>query len=324
MRALALEISLIATLKDEADSIEGFLDGLLRQSRPPDEIVLVDGGSEDGTVAAIEGVREGSAVPIRLIEAPGTNISEGRNIAIEEATHEAIAVTDAGTRPRPDWLEKLVAPLEDDPELAVSSGFFLPGGEGWRRRALAIAITPQRQEIDPERFLPSSRSVAFRRAWWRRVGGYPEWLRHCEDLVFDLDLRRAEARFAFVPDAIVVWDARPDLRSLARQYFNYARGDGHAGLWPKRHYARYTAYALGLAVLWRWPANPLALAGLALGWTGYQARFLRRVIRIRPSAEASEQARALAYVPLVVTTGDAAKMVGYAVGRWERARGQMR
>ncbi len=324
MPVLALEISLIATLKDEADSIEGFLEGLLRQSRPPDEIVLVDGGSEDGTVPAIERVRASSPVPIRLIEAPGTNISEGRNIAIEEAAHEAIAVTDAGTRPRPDWLEKLVAPLERDPELAVSAGFFLPGGEGWRKRALAIAITPQRQEIDPDRFLPSSRSVAFRRGWWRRVGGYPEWLRHCEDLVFDLDLRRADARFAFVPDAIVVWDARPDLRSLARQYFNYARGDGHAGLWPKRHLARYAAYAAGVAVLWRWSYSPLALVGLLLGWIGYQGKFLRRLIRVRPSGRAPEQLYGLAYVPLVVTTGDVAKMVGYAVGRWERARGQVR
>lgn len=319
---MALEISLIATLKDEADSVEAFLDGLLRQSRPPDEIVIVDGGSEDGTVAAIERVREVSPVPIRLIEAPGTNISEGRNIAIEEATHDAIAVTDGGTRPRSDWLEKLVAPLDGDPELAVSSGFFLPGGEGWRRRALAIAITPQREEIDPDRFLPSSRSVAFRRPWWRRVGGYPEWLRHCEDLVFDLDLRRADARFAFVPDAIVVWDARPDLRSLARQYFNYARGDGHAGLWPRRHLARYLAYAIGLAVLARGPGR-LALFGLLLGWVGYQAKFLRRLFRIPPSTKASEQLLALAYVPLVVTTGDVAKLVGYAVGRWERRRGQV-
>jgi glycosyltransferase involved in cell wall biosynthesis len=317
VRLTPLKISLIATLKNEAASIAGFLDGLLRQSRSPDEIVLVDGGSTDGTIAAIEAVQRATAVPIRLIEAPGTNISEGRNIAIDGASHDAIAVTDAGTRPEPDWLAKLVAPLESDPELAVSAGFFLPGGEGWRQRALAIVITPQREEIDPSEFLPSSRSVAFRRTWWRRVGGYPEWLRHCEDLVFDLELRRAKAPFAFVPDAIVVWDARPDLRSFARQYFNYARGDGHADLWLKRHLLRYAAYALAGTVLAR-RRNALTLSALLLGWLGYQHKFLRRLIRIPPSSKRSERLRAFAYLPLVVTTGDAAKMVGYAVGRWER------
>ncbi len=313
-----LKISLIATLKDEADSIGGFLDGLLGQSRLPDEIVLVDGGSTDGTVAAIERAQAEAPIPIRLIQAPGTNISEGRNIAIDGAAHDAIAVTDAGTRPQVDWLQSLVAPLERDPELAVVAGFFQPGGNGWRGRTLAIVITPQREEIDPGKFLPSSRSVAFRRPWWRRVGGYPEWLRHCEDLVFDLALREKGASFAFAPDAIVAWDARPGLRSFARQYFNYARGDGHAGLWPKRHLLRYLAYALGLYVLAR-HRTPLGLGVLLLGWVVYQWKFLRRLMRIPPSSKASERILAFAYVPMIVTTGDVAKMIGYAVGRRERA-----
>ena len=191
-RLSPIEVSLITTLKDEAGSIRSFLDGLFGQSRLPEEIVIVDGGSTDGTIAEIERARASAPVPIRLIEAPGANISEGRNVAIAEASNEVIAVTDAGTRPEPDWLEKLVAPFEREPDTAVSSGFFMPGGTGWRQRTLAIAITPQREEIDPDAFLPSSRSVAFQRIWWSRVGGYPEWLRHCEDLVFDIELRKAE------------------------------------------------------------------------------------------------------------------------------------
>jgi glycosyltransferase involved in cell wall biosynthesis len=302
---------------NEASSIADFLTGLLRQTRPPDEIVIVDGGSTDGTVAAIEQCRALSHVPIRLIEASGSNISEGRNIAISRAAHDVIAVTDAGTSPEPDWLEKLLAPLERDPDLAVSSGFFVPGGSGWRRRTLAIVITPQRQEIDPERFLPSSRSVAFRRAWWSRVGGYPEWLRHCEDLVFDLELRDAGASFAFVPDAIVAWDARPDLRSFARQYFNYARGDGHADLWPKRHLLRYGAYAAATCLLVR-KRQRRSVVLLCLGWLGYQRKFLRRLLRMPSSTKRSEQLLAFAYTPVVVTVGDLAKMIGYALGRWER------
>lgn len=309
---------MISTVKDEAGSIGEFLDGLLGQSRPPEEIVVVDGGSTDGTIAAIEAARARSPVPIRLVEAPGANISEGRNIAIAAATHELIAVTDAGTRPRADWLEKLVAPLEQDPRAGVASGFFLPGGDDWRQRTLAIAITPQREEIDPDAFLPSSRSVAFRRSWWKQAGGYPEWLRHCEDLVFDIDLRRAGAPFVFVPDAIVVWDARPDLRSFARQYFNYARGDGHADLWPKRHLLRYVAYALGLLLLTRRRRRGLARAALLVGWTGYQAKFVRRLVRIPPSSSPLERLGGFARVPLIVSVGDVAKMIGYLVGTLER------
>ncbi|MBK5218430.1 MAG: glycosyltransferase [Thermoleophilia bacterium] len=314
---MAASVSLISTVWNEAASIGPFLDGLLAQTRPPEEIVVVDGGSTDGTVEAIEAARSGSPVPIRLLEAPGANISTGRNLAIAAASHELIAVTDAGTRPRPDWLEKLVAPLESDPEAGVAAGFFLPGGEDWRQRNLAIAITPQREEIDPEAFLPSSRSVAFRRTWWERAGGYPEWLNHCEDLVFDLDMRAAGASTVFVPEAIVVWDARPDLRSYARQYFNYARGDGHANLWPKRHALRYGAYAVGLLLLSRPRRRGLTLALLA-GWLGYQGKFLRRLVRIPASENPLERLGAFARVPLIVTVGDVAKMIGYAVGTYER------
>lgn len=311
-----LQVSLIATLKDEAGSIRRFLDGLFQQSRLPEEIVLVDGGSTDGTVAEIERARASAPVHIRLIEAPGTNISEGRNVAIEQASHEVIAVTDAGTKPQSHWLEQLVAPFENDPSTGVASGFFLPGGSGWRQRTLAIAITPQREEIDPASFLPSSRSVAFRREWWRKAGGYPRWLMHCEDLVFDLSMRDAGARFVFVPDAIVVWDARPNLKAFARQYFNYARGDGHANLWPKRHLLRYSAYALGPALLWR--RSKVTLALLAAGFLGYQSKFIRRLLRIPPSDSPYERMLAFAYLPAVITVGDVAKMVGYAVGTWER------
>ncbi len=178
--------------------------------------MFVDGGSTDGTLESLE--RIGAADPrFRVISAPGATIAQGRNIAIEHALGPVIAVTDAGTIAEPTWLERLVAPLDADPRIDVSSGFFLAGGSTWFERSLSTVITPQLPEVDPETFLPSSRSVAFRKDAWNNVGGYPEWLRHCEDLVFDLALRRAGARFAFAPDALVTWHARPELRAFFRQ-----------------------------------------------------------------------------------------------------------
>ena len=46
-------VSVVATVKNERDSIEAFLTALLNQSRAPDEIVISDGGSTDDTAAAI-------------------------------------------------------------------------------------------------------------------------------------------------------------------------------------------------------------------------------------------------------------------------------
>ncbi|MGB7589468.1 MAG: hypothetical protein WBM00_12260, partial [Solirubrobacterales bacterium] len=122
--------------------------------------------------------------------------------------------------------------------------------------------------------------------------------------------------------AIVVWDARPNLSSFARQYFNYARGDGHANLWPKRHLLRYSAYALGFFLLTRHRRPCLTRAALLAGWVAYQAKFLRRLLRIPPSTKRLEQLQAGCYAVIVVTVGDFAKMAGYAVGTWERRTGE--
>lgn len=314
-----MRVSLIATVKDEADSIEPFLDSLLEQTRPPDEVVVVDGGSTDGTLDVLR--RQRATTPwLRILHAPGATISQGRNIAIHHATGPIIAVTDAGTVVARDWLEHLVQPLESDPRVGVAAGFFDPGGETFFERCLSTIITPQLPEIDPARFLPSSRSIAFRKVWWERVGGYPEWLRHCEDLVFDLELKRAGATFAFVPEARVAWRARPNLGRFFRQYYLYARGDGHAGLWPKRHAVRYTAYLAGMLLLASGPAIPAAWPTLAIGMAIHFARPYRRLWRRPPEGGLAPALAAAALVPAIVLTSDVAKMLGYPRGRLERRR----
>jgi glycosyltransferase involved in cell wall biosynthesis len=308
-------VTLVVTVLNERQSIRGLMQTLSGQSRQPDELIIVDGGSTDGTIGVAR--REIGADPSRrLVHAPGSSIAEGRNIGIRSAIGTIIAVTDAGTHLDTRWLEHIVAPLEADRSLAVASGFFEAGGESWFERVLTTAITPQVEEIDPSTFLPSSRSVAFRREWWERVGGYPEWLDHCEDLVFDIDLRNAGARFAFVPDAIAVWTARSSLRGFFHQYFNYARGDGHANLWPYRHAARYAAYVSGAVLVHIGKTHRVAWLVLAVGAAKHFAKPWARLRR--SSRRSSIPIWSTALVPVIVITGDLAKIAGYVVGLVER------
>jgi glycosyltransferase involved in cell wall biosynthesis len=312
-------VSLVVTVKNERESLGRFLATVFSQSRLPDEVVVVDGGSNDGTVEVLreeEDLRNGRLV---VVEAPGANIAAGRNIGIGRARGELVAITDAGTELDHDWLEELVAPLERDAGIGVSAGFFRPGGRTWFERTLSTIITPQRHEIDPCSFLPSSRSLALRKDWWRLVGGYPEWLQHCEDLVFDLALRKAGAQFAFAPGAVVSWTARSSMPAFFRQYFLYARGDGHALLWPGRHAARYTAYTLGLGLVIAARRRPLVLVPLIGGMAIHLRLYAGRLHRHPPHSNTMSTALAFAAMPAIVVTGDAAKMIGYPVGRLERA-----
>jgi glycosyltransferase involved in cell wall biosynthesis len=312
-------VSLCATILDEADSVGAWLDSILVQSRPPDEIVLCDGGSGDGTIEQIER-RTGQDPRVRLIVAPGANVAEGRNAAIEAASGPAIAVTDAGTILDPQWLERLVAPLEEDPGLAVSAGFYRPAGRNAFEQVVATVITPRHRDLPADGFPPSSRSVAFRKSWWERVGGYPTWLCAGEDLVFDYRLREAGASFAFAPDAIVSWYPRPGLRDFFAKYRKYARGDGHGHLFPRRHAIRYGAYSAGLALALRSRRSRPARALLFLGACMHMTKFLSRVHEEKPLPGAEGRAASYALVPAIVVVGDVAKMIGYPQGLWERWR----
>ncbi|MFQ6014573.1 MAG: glycosyltransferase [Anaerolineae bacterium] len=322
-----MRVSVIATVKNEEEAVRKLLHSLLAQTRPPDEIVIVDGGSSDGTVPFITSYSREKGLPLRIIVQPGCNISQGRNLAIASARGEIIASTDAGVRLSPNWLEDLVAPFEQRREgetgiqaPEVVSGFFLPDPQSVFEIALGATVLPVLDDIEPSRFLPSSRSVAFKREVWEKVGGYPEWLDYCEDLIFDFKLKEAGYRFAFAPTAIAYFRPRSGLKAFARQYYCYARGDGKADLWRKRHLIRYLTYLVAgpllLALMVRqgpvWGLIPI-LGAAAMLWTPY-----KRLIPMIGPLSSLDKLKTILLVPIIRLTGDVAKMVGYPVGVWWR------
>ena len=311
-------VSVIATMLNEGETVRGWLEALSAQTRPPDEVVVVDAGSTDTTVNQLRTwARQDPR--LRVLVCPGANRSEGRNAAIREARGPIIASTDAGTVWERDWLEHLRGPLTE-PRIAVSSGFFRPAGHTWFQYVLSTIITPRLSDTNPDRFLPSSRSVAFRKEWWEKAGGYPEWLLTGEDLVFDLSLKRCGARFAFAPNAVVRWYPPASLRGFFHQYLQYARGDGHALLWPWRHAMRYSAYICGIVLLAGSRRSVVSGLTLIMGAGIYLRKFARRLAAERPWRSDPQAIGAYVLLPVVVVTGDLAKMIGYPRGRWERWR----
>ena len=306
--------ALVATVKNEARSLDALLESVLRQTVQPDEIVIVDGGSTDGTWEMLQ--RWTERLPLRTHVLPEAGIGAGRNHAIRVTSAEVVAVTDAGVRLDERWLEHLLADLSDDVD--VVSGFFRPDAGTVFELAMGATVLPDVEDIDGARFLPSSRSVLFRRAAWERVGGYPEWLDYCEDLVFDLALLRAGCRFVFAPRALVWFRPRGTFTSFFWQYYLYARGDGKADLWRTRHAIRYATYAMIAAlvaiILTHSRRGVAARSILVAGGIAYTAR---PYLRLRPrvaTRSTGDVAYAVALVPVIRLVGDVAKMLGYPVG----------
>jgi glycosyltransferase involved in cell wall biosynthesis len=318
-------VSVVATVRDEGENIHRLLDSLATQSRPPDEIIICDGGSEDDTLAILRSHAQAKELPLKMVVRPGANISQGRNAAIAEARGPIIAVTDAGVRLVPEWLASLVAPFEEDSQTQVVSGFFVADPRSVFETALGATTLPVLADVDPLRFLPSSRSMAFRREAWNRVGGYPEWIDYCEDLLFDFALRERYGSFTFAPQAVAHFRPRISLGAFFHQYYRYGRGDGKAMLWSKRHVVRYLTYlvATPVLILLGLLQTPLWLLGFLIGAAIMLCTPYKRLFPVMYPPEGSPlslwgRLLAIAWVPVIRLTGDAAKMMGYPAGRWWR------
>jgi glycosyltransferase involved in cell wall biosynthesis len=305
-----VKVSLVGTVLNAADHVGEFLASLAAQTVRPDEVVIVDGGSTDGTAERLR-----AADGITVVEEPGANIARGRNLAIAAAAHNVLAVVDVDCVLEPDWLQHLLLPIDEGADVAM--GFYLPIADGLVQECLATVNLPlDASEVDPRSFMPSARSIAFRRDALEAAGGYPEWLDIGEDMWVNHRWRELGLDMRFAPEAVVHWRLRPTLGAVWQQYFRYARGDARAGMYPERHALRYGVYA-GAALASRSRHRLPTLAAFA-GAAAYARTPVRRAWR--RIDDPAGRAAATVLVPALMAWIDTAKMAGYAAGLAERLR----
>lgn len=111
-----MRIAVVIPVRNDAQRLADCLVALERQTRPADEIVVVDNGSTDGSaaVAAAHGAR---VVPARVAGIPGATAT-----GFDHARGDVVARLDADSVPAADWLERIEAAFAADPSLAAVSG----------------------------------------------------------------------------------------------------------------------------------------------------------------------------------------------------------
>jgi glycosyltransferase involved in cell wall biosynthesis len=307
-----MKVSLIATVLDAEEHIGEFLASIAGQTRRPDEVVIVDGGSTDGTLAILR-----AADDVTVLEEPGANIARGRNLAIAHASHEAIAVADADCAYGPGWLAALIAPLDAGADIAMGVT------EPIVASLLDACVSSLSAQLDPAAidaatFMPSARSVAFRRDALDEVGGYPEWLPIGEDMWVNHQWRERAFDMRLAADAVAGWRPREGLGAIWTQYVRYARGDGQAGMYPERHALRFAVYAgavVACSSRRTWPK----LLGLAAA-IGHA----RGPVRRARGRAGDRTFAATLLTPALLWFTDAAKIYGYLLGLADRLTGRVR
>src|SRR5258708_1998692 len=107
-------VSLVVPMRNEEASIGELVRSIRRQTPHPDELILAEAGSADRTAAVARELTSDDP-RFRVLEAGAATPGRGRNVGIAAANCEWIALTDAGIRLEPGWLEHLAVVVRHDP-----------------------------------------------------------------------------------------------------------------------------------------------------------------------------------------------------------------
>jgi hypothetical protein len=228
-------VTVVVVALDATSTLPAVLAALRGQTAQPAEMVVVDRGSSDGTVALLTAWQPPSSMVFSVIEAVGASVSEARNVAIEAAAFDAILLTDASAIPDLDWVRNLSAALDSGAEMV--GGRVRMVGASTLESAVALARTSEPTGFADDTFVPSGVDMAFTAATWDAVGGFPEWLDAGEDAVFAEAIRDSGALISYAPDAVTAWRPRLDLPGFLGDLFRTSKACGRAGVRGRRHHA---------------------------------------------------------------------------------------
>ena len=178
-------VSVIIPTFDRVQVLPRALDSVLAQTRPADEIIVVDDGSGDRTREVLE-----SEYPmVRLLSQENRGVSAARNHGVEASSGTWLAFLDSDDEWLPDKLELQLAGASADPEAVL-----IHCDEIWIRRGVRVNQMDKHRKSGGDIFLDclprcviSPSAVMLRRALFDHCGGFDESLPACED--YDLWLR---------------------------------------------------------------------------------------------------------------------------------------
>jgi len=222
-----VKVSVCITVLNAEGLIGPLLNSLLNQTKNAEEIVIVDGGSTDKTVEIVKHYQKKNR-EIKLLMQKCLR-AEGRNLAVEISKNSIIAMTDAGCTAQKDWLEKITAPLLH-PEVDIVAGVYKMIGDSPRQKALGIFLGFPLSKFGKD-FLPTTRSIAFRKEVWEKVGGFPEGKGNsAEDTEFNYKAVKFGMKYSRVKDAVVEWGIPESLKEGLKTMGDYAKWDAHLGI----------------------------------------------------------------------------------------------
>jgi GT2 family glycosyltransferase len=242
----AVTSSLIIITLNRPALLQRTLEGLTRQARQLDEIIVIDNGPTSGTEQVV------SEFAARYVPEPRRGYGHARNRGLAEATGAVIYFLDDDCVPEPDWSDVLWNVLDSD-GADLASGSRAPGQTGLAARLEYLStdgpVLSPSLAAGPARYLSTS-NLILRRDVVAKVGCFDTALTMCEDRDFTSRARKLGFRLRYEPKARVTH--YPAIHRLSdylgkmrhygtgtSQYFRLSRSDEPlAGVFPASPVAR--------------------------------------------------------------------------------------
>ncbi len=241
-------ISLVITVLTEAESLMELCASVAAQTLLPTETIFVDGGSKDDTVAILQVcAKQWPKLHIKIIEAVGV-IAVGRNAGIRAARYDWIAMTDAGCVLETTWLQELLSEQKRSGARLIA-GYAVGDPHSVFEEAVVPYALVMPERIDPNNYLPATRSMLLHRSVWSDVGGFSEELRVSEDYAFARAARAAGVAISFARKAVVKWRPRSSVSGFFRMVYAQARDDIRARSLRIKVALVWARYLVGVVIL---------------------------------------------------------------------------
>lgn len=234
-------VEIVMRSKNDGPLIGAVLASAHRQKQPV-QLVHIDSGSTDDTVAMIRKFQPAKLIPIRAEDyVPGKVLNRG----MRETSGEWVVFLNSDAEPCDgDWLSSLLATAKASPHTAAAFSCQLPRPdcEAVYAHDYVRCFGPNRESIHWEHFFSMVSCVVNRAAWLEQP--FREDLQYAEDDEWSRRVKNAGWRVAFAEDSRVMHSHNYTLREAYRR----ARGDALAQARAGHGLAGFRATYLGALV----------------------------------------------------------------------------
>jgi len=201
--------------------VQKSIESIFQQTRQPDEVVVVDGNSDDATLDIVK------KYPVKLVSEQGLGFGHARNLGVKNASGDIVFFIDSDCYAEPDWIEKALPHFDSNPEIVgVTGRTNLWNTESAVARFLAcvggrMGMPKQREYMK----IAPTMNLALRRAVVDEVGGFDPTLIRCEDTDLTYKISRRN-KILYEPDAVVWFKGSPTLGVASSKCVRHFTGVG--------------------------------------------------------------------------------------------------